>query len=104
MKAIGGRLVAGQTLTDSDLSLGDRVGQLTAGVASTAGAAAGAVATAPLAVIEPKTRRGYGDQLGDVGAGIEDTFSSVRPDIKRRGQASTVSSAGSNPSNSARTR
>ncbi|WP_245479545.1 alpha/beta hydrolase, partial [Hansschlegelia zhihuaiae] len=47
VKAIGGRLVEGQQIADSDLSLGERVGQLATGVATGAGAAAGAIVSAP---------------------------------------------------------
>ncbi|MFC3691789.1 alpha/beta hydrolase [Chenggangzhangella methanolivorans] len=113
VKAIGGRLVEGQQIADSDLSLGERVGQLTTGVASSAGAAAGAIVSTPLAIIDPRTRRSYGDQWGTVGGGFDDAASSLRPDIRRRGaarpqagaaQASTTSSAASRPSNSAATR
>lgn len=113
VKAIGGRLVEGQQIADSDLSLGERVGQLTTGVASGAGAAAGALVSAPLAIVDPRTRRSYRDQWGSVGGGFDDAASSLRPDIRRRAaaqqqptaaQASTTSSATSSPSNSAATR
>ena len=104
VKAIGGRLVAGQQITDSELSLGERVGQFTAGVASTAGGVAGAVVSAPLAIVDAKSRRSYGGQWDSVGDGLDDTFSSVTPEMRRRGQAPTTSTAGSKPTNQPTTR
>lgn len=110
VKAIGGRLIEGQQIADSDLSLGERVGQLTTGLATGAGAAAGAIVSAPLAIVDPRTRRSYGDQWNSVGGGFDDAASSLRPDIRRRGQptaraqAPTTSSAGASPSNAAVTR
>lgn len=112
MKAIGGRLVAGQDITAGDLSLGERVGQFAGGVASGAGAAAGAIVTTPFAIVDPQARRGYSDQWRGFGSGLDDALSSVRVDPKPRSQratapgpqASTTSSAGSSPSNSTRTR
>lgn len=93
VQAIGGRLVAGQQISDSDLSLGERVGQLTTGVASGAGGAVGALVSAPLAIVDPRTRRGYGDQLGAVGAGFGDAFSSLQPEQRRRVQARAQTTA-----------
>ncbi|MGA0530489.1 alpha/beta hydrolase [Hansschlegelia sp. KR7-227] len=108
VKAIGGRLVAGQQISDSELSLGERVGQVASGVASTAGSAAGVIINAPLAVVDPKVRRGYGDQLGQFGGNIDDAFSPLRPNLRRGAQAPaqapTTSSATSSPSKSATTR
>jgi esterase/lipase superfamily enzyme len=98
VKAIGGRLVEGQQIADSDLSLGERVGQLATGVATGAGAAAGAIVSAPLAIVDPKTRRSYREQMNSVGGGFDDAFSSIRPDLRQRerpakAQAPTVSEA-----------
>lgn len=121
VKAIGGRLVEGQQISSSDLSLGERVGQLATGVAAGAGAAAGAIVTAPLAVVDPNTRRSYGDQWNSAGDGLGDALGSLAPPPPRGGrpaaprqvtsqppaqassapvQGSTTSSAGSSPSNS----
>lgn len=124
VKAIGRRLVAGQQISDSELSLGERVGQLATGVATGAGAAAGAIVSAPIAIVDPKTRRSYGDQWSSAGDGLGDALGSLAPPAPRGGrsaprqaspqppaeasttppQASTTSSAGSSPSNSTRTR
>ena len=119
VKAIGGRLVQGQQISSNDLSLGERVGQLATGVASGAGAAAGAIVSAPLAIVDPRSRRSYGDQWNSAGDGLGDALGSFAPPPQQKrqvspqppaqasstpAQASTTSSAGSNPSNSTRTR
>ncbi|MDI6028845.1 alpha/beta hydrolase [Corticibacterium sp. UT-5YL-CI-8] len=63
VQIIGNRLIAGQTVTDNDPSLGERVGGLALGVGQTVGSAAGLVITAPIAVLDPESRRRYGDQV-----------------------------------------
>lgn len=67
VRLIGTRLVAGQVIDDSDISLGERIGIAAIGVGSVVGGAAGAVITAPIVVIDPNTRRTYNDQLNQVG-------------------------------------
>lgn len=114
VSAIGQRLVAGQKITDDQLSLGQRVGQLAGGVAAGAGAAAGAVVSAPLAIVDPRTRRSYGEQFDQIGSGFGDAAGSLDLGVRRRAQApqasqapaqaATTSSAGASPSNSTRTR
>ncbi|MFD1704140.1 alpha/beta hydrolase [Methylopila henanensis] len=78
VKAIGGRLVAGQEISANELSLGERVGQAAAGAAATAGSAAGAIVTAPIAIVDPASRRNYGDRLNDVRGNVGGTFDSLR--------------------------
>ncbi len=56
VQLIGTRLVAGQTVTDSDPSVGERIGAVAIGVGQTAGAAI----TAPITVFDPAMRRAYG--------------------------------------------
>ncbi|GLK68122.1 lipoprotein [Hansschlegelia plantiphila] len=73
VRAIGGRLIAGQEISQNELSLGERVGQVAAGVATTAGSVAGAAINAPIAIFDPKVRRAYGDQMRAIGGNIEDT-------------------------------
>lgn len=63
VKLIGSRLVNGEQIAQSDLSLGERIAGAAAGTAGAVGATVAAVATAPLAVIDPATRRSYGGQL-----------------------------------------
>jgi esterase/lipase superfamily enzyme len=87
VQAIGGRLVAGQEITASDLSLGERVGQLATGVASGAGGAVGAIVSAPIAIVDPRSRRSYRDQIGNVGAGLDDAFTAFQPLTRMRPRA-----------------
>ncbi len=63
VQLIGTRLMAGQTLTDSRASVGDRIIQLSTGVATVAGTAVGMAVSAPVAVIDPATRRTINETL-----------------------------------------
>ncbi|CAA0097735.1 Uncharacterised protein [Starkeya nomas] len=73
VKLIGQRLVNGQTVTDSDVSIGDRIGVAAMGVGQTVGGAAGLALSAPLAVIDPKTRRTYQGQVEQFGRAVSGT-------------------------------
>ena len=66
-------LVNGQTVTDSDVSIGDRIGVAAMGVGQTVGGAAGLALSAPLAVIDPKTRRTYQGQVEQFGRAVSGT-------------------------------
>ncbi len=78
VKAIGGRLVAGQDISQGDLSIGERVGQVAAGVATSAGAAAGVILNAPIAAVDPNTRRTYGEQIDNLRGSVGETLDPVR--------------------------
>jgi esterase/lipase superfamily enzyme len=54
------RLIAGQTITDAILSVGERVTQATLGATSAGGSTVGAVVSAPIAIVDPNTRRALG--------------------------------------------
>lgn len=73
VKLIGTRLVAGQTITDSEMSLGDRIGAVTMGVGQTVGSAASVAISAPIAVFDPATRRSYGAQVNQLGQVVGST-------------------------------
>ena len=64
VKAIGVRLAAGQTLTDSRVSLGERLGAVALGATTTVGKAATLAVSTPLAVVDPETRESLGDTAG----------------------------------------
>jgi len=66
VQLIGTRLVAGQTVTDSDPTLGERIGIAAMGVGQTVGGAAAAAVTAPIAIVDPNTRRTYEQQVNEV--------------------------------------
>jgi len=75
VRMIGKELAEGQTLTDSRVGVGDRIIQVTAGAAAAVGTAAGLAVSAPVAVIDPKTRenlQGHVENLGQAVAGTVD--------------------------------
>jgi esterase/lipase superfamily enzyme len=67
VQAIGQRLAQGQTLSDGRAGVGEKLGQVAAGAATTVGKAAGLVISAPIAIIDGRTREGLGDQVEDLG-------------------------------------
>ena len=73
VQLIGKRLAEGQTVTDSRVGLGDRIIQVTAGAATAVGTAAGLVVSAPVAVVDPHTRRSLGDHVDSLGRSFSDT-------------------------------
>ena len=50
-------------LTDQRVGVGARIMQATAGAAGSVGNAAGLVISAPIAIVDPETRNGFGDQI-----------------------------------------
>lgn len=64
VQLIGTRLMTGQALTDARASVGERIIQLSTGVAATAGTAVGVAVAAPAAVVDPGTRRAIDETLG----------------------------------------
>lgn len=72
VKLIGTRLIAGQPITDSRVGVGDRLIQVTAGTAAAVGTAAGLAISAPIAVVDPHTRRNFNDKVEHVGRSIQD--------------------------------
>ena len=73
VQLIGQRLVNGQTVTDSEVSLGDRIAAGAMGVGQTVGSAAGLALSAPLAVVDPATRRTYQGQVERFGQTVSET-------------------------------
>ncbi|GLK72707.1 alpha/beta hydrolase [Ancylobacter dichloromethanicus] len=73
VQLIGQRLVNGQTVTDSEISLGDRIAAGAMGVGQTVGGAAGLALSAPIAIIDPKTRRTYQSQVERFGQTVSET-------------------------------
>jgi esterase/lipase superfamily enzyme len=76
VRLLSERLVAGQTVTDSRVGISDRIVQLTASAASSAGSAAGLVLAAPIAVVDPDARSRYGEQMSGFGASVSETAKS----------------------------
>ncbi|MGE7370703.1 alpha/beta hydrolase [Neorhizobium sp. NPDC001467] len=73
VKLLGNRLIAGQTVTDSDVGFGERIGAVALGTAQTVGGAASVAVNAPISIFDPKTRRSYGDQVDRLGRSVGNT-------------------------------
>ena len=69
---IGQIFTPGQTLTDSKIGFGEKILQTTAGATASVGQAAGLVAMAPVAIIDPLTREQFGGQVDAVGRSVQD--------------------------------
>jgi esterase/lipase superfamily enzyme len=74
VKLIGNRLIQGQKVSNSDISLGERIGAAALGTAQTVGSAATTVATAPGALIDPTARQVFRDQAGTLGRNFGGTL------------------------------
>jgi esterase/lipase superfamily enzyme len=74
VKLLGNRLIAGQTVTDSPIGLGESIGALAVGTAQTVGSAASVAVSAPIAVFDPNTRRSYNDQVDRLGQSLGGTI------------------------------
>ncbi|SCB40007.1 Esterase/lipase superfamily enzyme [Rhizobium multihospitium] len=85
VKLIGARLIAGQTITDSDVGIGDAVGAVAMGAAQTVGSVAGAAVSAPIAIFDPRTRQNYGEQWRRVGASANNTVGSLGDSVEATG-------------------
>jgi esterase/lipase superfamily enzyme len=72
VQLIGKRLAEGQTVTDSRVGLGDRIIQVTAGAATAVGTAAGLAVAAPVALVDPQTRRSLSEQAEGLGRAASD--------------------------------
>lgn len=77
VRAIGQRLASGQALSDGKASLGEKIGQIATGAASSVGKAAGLAVSAPLAIVDPDTRETLGDRFDDLGATAGDAVRST---------------------------
>lgn len=76
VRLIGRQLAGGQDLNTFEVGVGDRVGALATATGANIGAAAGLVVTAPLAIIDPKTRDTYDNRMQEFGNSVEDTLKS----------------------------
>ena len=77
VRLIGNRLIDGQTVTDQDVGIGDRIGAVALGAAQTVSGAASVAVSAPISVFDPATRRSYGDQLSRLGTAAGNTVTTA---------------------------
>ncbi|WP_411034588.1 alpha/beta hydrolase [Shinella sp. BYT-45] len=73
VRLIGNRLIDGQSVTDSQVGFGERLGAVALGTAQTVGSAASIVVSTPIAVFDPVTRKNYDDQWRRLGNSVENT-------------------------------
>lgn len=76
VQLIGSRLIEGQPITDSHVGLGERLIQVTAGTASAVGTAASLAVSAPLAIVDPHTRRNLAGNTEEFGRSLRDAATS----------------------------
>jgi esterase/lipase superfamily enzyme len=77
VQLIGERLVQGQQIEEDQSGLGDRMGSVARGAASTLGSAAAFTVSAPFAIIDGRTREHLGDRLDEFGSDAADTLRST---------------------------
>ncbi|MCC0005579.1 MAG: alpha/beta hydrolase [Methylobacteriaceae bacterium] len=68
VKMIGARLSSGQALSDSRAGLGEKLSTVAIGAANVVGRTAGVAVSAPLAIVDGRTREGLSDQIEELGA------------------------------------
>jgi hypothetical protein len=74
---IGGQLAAGQTLSDSQSGFGEKLGMVATGAAAAVGRAASIAISAPVSIVDGRTRETLRDQMYDLGEQINNTVSSA---------------------------
>jgi esterase/lipase superfamily enzyme len=77
VQLIGEKLIDGQTIRGSEVSLGERVGGFAMGVGQTVGGAAGIALSAPIAILDPNSRRTYDEQVEHLGHVVVETVESA---------------------------
>ncbi len=77
VQIIGGHLLAGQALSDGHAGFGETLGMVATGAANTVGRAASIAISAPVAIIDGRTREGLADQIQDLGGQMKNTASSA---------------------------
>jgi esterase/lipase superfamily enzyme len=73
VRFIGAQLASGQEITSRGAGLGDQIGVLVAGAASTVGTAATIAVSAPIAIVDRKTRDNLTDRIGAIAGQNEDS-------------------------------
>ena len=73
VQRIGQRLIAGETFSSAGESLGERVDGFAMGVGQTVGGAAGIAVSAPIAVVDPNSRRTFDEEVDHLGHVVDET-------------------------------
>jgi esterase/lipase superfamily enzyme len=77
VQLIGERLIAGETFSGANPSLGERVGGFAMGLGQTVGGAAGVALSAPIAIVDPNSRRTFNEQVDHLGHVVDETVGSA---------------------------
>jgi esterase/lipase superfamily enzyme len=77
VRLIGERLVEGQPIEEDDAGIGERMGRIATGAATTIGSAAAIAVTAPLSVVDGRARDNLGDRLEQFGGNATDMVNST---------------------------
>ncbi len=80
VQRIGQRLIAGEAFASAGESLGERVGGFAMGVGQTVGGAAGLALSAPIAIVDPDSRRTFNEQVDHLGHVADETVEQAQPD------------------------
>ncbi|GAB4352583.1 MAG: alpha/beta hydrolase [Oricola sp.] len=79
VRILGERLVAGQTVTDQNIGLGEQLGAAAIGVTNTVGSAASLAVSVPIAIVDPKTRESLDEQAGRFGRNLGSAMTGMVP-------------------------
>jgi len=79
VRILGERLIAGQTVTDQNIGLGEQLGAAAIGVTNTVGSAASLAVSVPIAIVDPATRKSLDDQADRFGRDLGNAVTGVVP-------------------------
>lgn len=77
VRLLGDRLIDGQTVTDSNIGLGDRLGAVALGTAQTVGSAASIAVATPILIFDPNTRQNYKGQIDRLNTSVGNTVTTA---------------------------
>jgi hypothetical protein len=66
------RLASSQSISDTRVGLGERIGGAATGAAALSRSAAGLILSAPVMIVDPHTRENFGDHARQVAVGVAD--------------------------------
>lgn len=84
VKLLGDRLIAGQTVTDQEIGVGEKIGAAALSVSNTVGSAAGIAASVPIAIVDPATRRSLDEQGDRFGRNFGNAVTGIVPLVPGR--------------------
>ncbi|ESR26739.1 alpha/beta hydrolase [Lutibaculum baratangense] len=70
---LGRQLASGQDLSTFEVGVGDRIADLATSTGATVGGAAGLIVSAPIAIVDQRSRRSYDDRLEHFGNSLGET-------------------------------